>query len=146
MRLVGLSDAMELRLVSYESPAAVDEWDADWLVVEIRAEYRGRQWRAQDAALLTGDVVELATWLERIAVGYEVPPELEFMEPCLWFSLAREPAEVRALCVNVAHELSPPWLTEGERLGEGVRLRFSPDAVALRAASASLRAQLASLR
>ena len=142
MRLEGSGDAIELRLLGYQFPETEEGWDANWLVVEILAQHQGRGWRAQDAALLTGDVAALARWLERIALGKDVPEELGFIEPCLTFYIRESSVAVRALHIDVAHELSPPWLTEDERIGEGVRLRFSAEPAALRAASASLRSQL----
>jgi hypothetical protein len=142
MRLEGPSDTFELRLGGYEFPESSDWWDANWLVIAINATCEGRHWSAADAALLTIDVAELANWFERVATGRDVPEEIGFMEPCLTFTVERRGGEAQELCVNVSHELSPPWLEEDDRFGWGVRLRLSADPVALLDASASLRRQL----
>ena len=144
MRLEGPSDTIQLELLGYQFPDLDDWWDANWLIVAVDAQCQGRHWRAENAALLTIDVAELADWLERAASGKDVPEELGFMEPCLTFTLDRSAAEAQALYLDVAHELSPPWLEEDDRFGSGVRLQLSVDPVMLLDAAASLRRQLKS--
>jgi hypothetical protein len=142
MRLAGPADAFELRLVRYQFPAADGWWDANWLVIEISAQSEGRSWQAEDAALLTVDVAELADWLSRVATGRDVPQEIGFMEPCLAFILDGPVGQARDLFIDVAHELSPPWFEGEDRFGAVARLRFAIDPIALLDASASLRQQL----
>ena len=142
MRLEGPEDVFELRLLGYESPMEREWWAANWLVVEVRARLGTRAWEARSSALLTVDVAALAAWLAGIAAADEVPSEIDFMEPCLVFSLGADPAGARELRIDVSHELSPPWLDEWDRLGDGVRLRVPLDAAMLLKASESLTAAL----
>ena len=81
----------ELRVVGYQFPDIVgDEWDANWLVVEIRvAPVDERPWRSIDPSLLTWEVERLSNWLEALASGRAVEEGEDFVEPNLRFEVVQ---------------------------------------------------------
>jgi hypothetical protein len=79
-------DLFDLRLIGYKLPRGSDNLhDSNWLRVHTRCSVGGRAWQAIDACLLTWEVAALADWADSLAAGTPSEPELNFVEPNLWF-------------------------------------------------------------
>jgi hypothetical protein len=75
-----------LRVKGYEFPSARDELDANWLVVSIDVEHKGREaWRACGPYLRTNELLRLLEWLRNLEAGV-LPSRIAFTEGELAFS------------------------------------------------------------
>lgn len=82
-------DEFGLRIAGYQFPHIQDEeYDANWLVMEIVATARRRSWQARDPCLLTWELAGPLDWLEAIAAGRSSRRALHFIEPNLRSGLA----------------------------------------------------------
>lgn len=119
MRLQGpQGDSLELRIVNYQfqklkneilNRTVSDDYDANWLDIEINACARGRSWKTIEPCLLTWEVSSLAKWLEACAEGKADPLETHFIEPVLKFVVVDQSSTSRKLRVYFELESRPSW-------------------------------------
>ena len=134
----GENTELELRAVGYQFPELATGMDSNWLMIELLARHPRGSWRRTDPALLTWELVDLATWLEQVALN-RGDHEVWFIEPCLSLSATRnEEAGSTHVRIHVSHEFAPPWA----EADEGADLNFELTEAELGAAAASLREQV----
>ena len=128
--------SFSLKIISYEFPHIEDdEYDANWLDIEIAVTHPRGDWTVRDPSLLTFEVKELADWLGSLARGEQVEPILFFIEPNLGFEIDAG----TSLRVNFNAEARPPWAYDSQ---EDVWVRFPLAEIDLNAASQALTEQL----
>ena len=130
--------ALSLSILRYEYPEIESEnYQANWLVVQIQVQHPGGSWSGSHPSLLTYEVAELADWFDAIASGKDDPENQRFIEPNLHFQYDRIRGMLR---VRLDHEYRPPWAPDIN--DEEVWMHFPVGSVDLRAAAKSLRGQL----
>jgi hypothetical protein len=82
-------ESFELEIKGYEYPnlSPRDDYDSNWLLINIKVQMLARSWTRTNPALLTWEVENLLKWLRDISTNKEVDPELEFIEPNVSFTL-----------------------------------------------------------
>jgi len=144
MQLVGPNgDQFRLRIVGYQFPSKVDdEYDSNWLRVEIQATVRGRSWQSIDACLLTWELTSLIDWIEHIAAGKNADREVRFLEPNLSFTLNQKQGD--RVCFSVFFELEsrPSWASAKGAPESDLWAELECSSRELQAWSAELREQL----
>ena len=135
----------ELRVVGYQFPDIVgDEWDANWLVVEVRvAPVDERPWRSIDPSLLTWEVERLSNWLEALASGRAVEEGEDFVEPNLGFEVVQRDEDIITIRVYFELESRPPWFFADAAVMDDLWIDLRVDNEDLRAAAEDLRRDLA---
>ena len=104
MQLVGRNDnALTLSVNGYQFPNAVDDWDANWLVIRVDVRNDEGSWSATHPCLTTRELAELADWLER------PNGELRFTEPNLELEVVGREGDDVELKVWFELELRPDW-------------------------------------
>jgi hypothetical protein len=102
--------AVALKLVSYSLPLNVvdNDWDANWLVIQVGVIDGERRWTAWHASLLTQDVWNLIDWCRALADGTpSVRPKWSGLQPDL--QMEAEPRDgMIAVQVLVWRGLAPP--------------------------------------
>ena len=78
MRLVGNDGSyFELKILGYQYTGAIksayDEYDANWLSIQINVKTPKGSWNATDPCLLTDEVKALAEWLMKIYINHSWP-------------------------------------------------------------------------
>ena len=133
-RLTGPEDRfLELKIPKYVFPGdgsrtSDNDWDANWLVVDLKARDGERQWSTTDSAFLTWELRELSEWLRALADGASGVPQVFLgIEPNLNFE-AEGKGESTLLRVFFEQGFRPPGVEIG---GQGV-IEFTPGAEALR--------------
>ena len=114
-----------LEPVGYQFPDAAPSSgdptdDANWLLIRvIIARADGRTHEFTEPCLLVVEARRLATWLEAVAAGDEVPSEDwteeslgGFVEPVLAFSLASWSPLLSTVRLHLSLEGRPPWLPD----------------------------------
>jgi hypothetical protein len=141
-RLTGpIEHQLELEPIGYQSGNATNEWDANWLLVRIRAKDARREWSATDPAFLTWELRSLVSWLHGLADG-ERDRARAFggIEPCLKFE-ADGSGDATRLRVRFQLEFLPPtrewWNAEAKAW-----IDFQPGAEGLRRFADELEAEL----
>ena len=84
---------IKLSVLGYEFAHSEDEYDANWLLVEVQAKYRNRDWTLRDPCLLADELVELINWLEHLSEKTNGVTSIEFMENELSFEFNPESME-----------------------------------------------------
>ncbi len=103
-------DRLSLRVLGYEYPGDTsDEFDSNWLFVELSACIGGRTWRVRSACLLTWELEWIARWMESTAAGEPFDRSLDFVEPCLLFEWIGRSGARTEFRVYVELECRPPW-------------------------------------
>jgi hypothetical protein len=141
MRLTSPSgETFTLQIVGYQfQDPRPDEYDANWLRIQIAAANARGRWTAVDPSLLTWEVIALADWLECLAAGITCSDDQEFIEPNLCFRVV---GADRILRVYFELESRPPWAPSNAAPEDDLWLSFPIDAEMLLAAAGSLRDQL----
>jgi hypothetical protein len=130
-------DSFEIQILGYQFPnMPEDEWDSNWLQIQLTVVLGQRAWTVTDPLLTTFEVERLADWLEEAKAG----TMLEFAEPYLTFAFM-EGAGGTSLRVVLNAWLVDSWKAE-HGVGEVVRLDFPLNELDLRQARQSLREQL----
>ena len=79
----------ELQIAGYQFPEIQDEeWDSNWLLIRVLIHTETHTWEAIDPCMDTYEANNLCKWLNSLAEGQTVQPELEFLEPELRFKAA----------------------------------------------------------
>lgn len=115
-------NAIDLRVVGYEFPDAkpdgVQDWDANWLLVEGDVRAHGTAWTFRDPCITTWEARALLDWLRR-APGSE--DSIDFLEPALAFRLL--PGRDDGITLEVAlGDGACPVVEHGRSRGKPVRL------------------------
>lgn len=88
MLLSAATTRVELTVLGYQYPAITDdEWDSNWLNIQIHAQDERGSWTATDPCLLTTDLTYLAEWFEATA-SRQSQQRINFLEPNLAFEIA----------------------------------------------------------
>jgi hypothetical protein len=100
---------LSLTIAGYQYPSEhADEYDANWLQVNIEANDGRRGWTSTDPCLLTREVIDLADWFEALAAGQAMEP-IRFIEPNLRFELAAFDGAYAKVRVTFELGSTPPW-------------------------------------
>ena len=131
----------ELKVIGYQFPhLEKEEYDSDWLSIQLRVVHPRGIWTSIDPSLLTWEVSSLAEWLESISRGESVDEEESFLEPNLSFQLTGN--GTKKLRVYFELESRPKWASYDGSSMEDLWLEFELDPVQLNDAAASLREAL----
>ncbi|MDT4965996.1 MAG: hypothetical protein QOJ64_733 [Acidobacteriota bacterium] len=131
----------ELKVIGYQFPdLEKEEYDSDWLSIQLRVVHPRGSWSSIDPPLLTWEVSSLAEWLESISRGERVDEEESFLEPNFSFQLTGN--GTKKLRVYFELESRPEWAPYDGSSMEDLWLEFELDPVQLRDAAASLREAL----
>lgn len=92
-----------LKIVDYQFPNSVDDWDANWLSILIKLEDHTNDihFEFTDPCLLTMEIVDLKNWFLALKDNRE-KVKIRFMEPELSFSFLDN-----FLRINLRHRLNP---------------------------------------
>ena len=117
---------MALEPVSYQFPARVGGFDANWVVVAGTVSIQEGSWSFRESSLTTFEARGISTWLRSVAQGRVeatapddegvLVPSLSFTEPDLAFSVAEQSNASVDLRVHLCHGYAPPWLDIDDRL------------------------------
>jgi hypothetical protein len=83
----GINDQkIELNIINYQFPDHIDElydqYDSNWLIVNVKVQSNFGNWEATDPALLTFDFEEMIEWFDNLSNNIEPKDdELIFTEP-----------------------------------------------------------------
>jgi hypothetical protein len=128
----------ELKVRGYQFPQLTsEEYDSDWLVINIWVKHPLGSWASTDPCLLTWEAANLADWFEAIADGKVVDEEQSFLEPNLRFELIENAA--KKLRVYFELECRPAWAPYDGAGMDDLWLEFGIGVEELRTAAASLR-------
>ena len=98
----------ELRLLGYQFlDTEHDEYDSNWLMVQVNARTPAGSWSSIDPCMLTWEAHWLLNWLADLASDSESDPEMSFLEPNLFFRLSGRCDRILDVQVCVSGELRP---------------------------------------
>lgn len=141
MRLSSDGTTFEMEVVGYQFPNSKEQYDADWLNSRIAVRVPQGSWTSTDPSLLTWELASLIEWLESVAKGEPVDPEVSFTEPNLRFELhGTEPLLLR---IYFELESRPGWAPADGAGMDDLWAEFPIDESELMAGAASLRKYLA---
>lgn len=114
MLLKNENSRFEMTVIGYQFPEILDEeYDSNWLIIEIRASSLEGSWSISNPCMLTIELVDLADWLDDVANGKgTINTRLDFFEPCLCFEVTG--LEPKKLCVHLNEELKPVSLRDND--------------------------------
>ena len=135
----------ELKAAGYQFPSlSGDEFDDNWLMVEIRAAPADeRPWRSTDPSLLTWEVKRLSNWLVALASGQAVEEGEDFIEPNVRFEVVERAEDTITIRVYFELESRPPWFFADAAGMDDLWIDLRVDADDLRTAAEDLRRDLA---
>lgn len=136
-------DRLALRVYGYQYHGERDEYDANWLLVDLTASQSGRAWRSLGAILLTWEVAVLADWFDALAVEGSSEPECSFLEPNLRFVSLGVGSIDTSLRIFLELESRPNWARSNEAPAEEefwIDVTVSPEN--LKTAASNLREEL----
>lgn len=110
MEILDIDGEQYLRLtpIAYQFGTATDPYDRNWLMIRGSARSSTEKWSFIDASLLTGEALNLTSWLR---------------------AMARREAKVMAL--GASGELEPSWINVEPNLGMGA-VRYDDDHTVVR--------------
>jgi len=116
MRVSGpTGDDLSLGIGGWRFPSIeYDQYDSNWLLIDVSATVRGRSWTTRDPCLLTWEVADLIAWLDSLATGGQVEQELDFMEPNL--SDTPDHSNQDRIFPPEYHLAGHNWLTASQRI------------------------------
>lgn len=86
-----------------------DEYDANWLTIQIDYSFGNHSQKYQDSCILTWELKEFSDAIDSIARGEETGYISEFMEPYLKIAVTRVD-EIYAVQIRFVYDaLSDPW-------------------------------------
>jgi hypothetical protein len=134
--------SLELKILGYEFPdIATEDYDSNWLIIEINVTHPKEQWSSRAPCLLTYEVARLADWLENIAHGEETSSTQSFVEPHLKFQLV-DPESSKSLLIFFDMEAKSDLMPSNQEPVEDLWIKFQILDLNLEAAAKSLRQQL----
>ena len=132
---------LELRVLGYQFPEiAHDEYDSNWLLVEIKARTPAGSWSSTDPCMLTWEAHWLLNWLADLVSEGQNDHEMSFLESNLLFSLAGKHDHTFDLRICVSGELRPP--SDISAGGDEVEIRLQTSVSDLRECVSSLSKEL----
>lgn len=142
MLLKNRNSHFEMTVIDYEFPEVRDDrYDSNWLIIEIRATHAKNSWSASYPCMLTGELAELADWLDAVADGKNTTLQLGFFEPNLHFEVTE--SAPKKLCVYIDAELKPAGvLGDDSGIDDPIRIEFELIPAELKDAVVSLRTYL----
>lgn len=143
MLLKNENSRFEMTVIGYQFPEILDEeYDSNWLIIEIRASSLEGSWSISNPCMLTIELADLADWLDDVANGNgTINTRLDFFEPCLCFEVTG--LEPKKLCVHLNEELKPVSLRDNDsKRDTAICIEFKVTPQALKDAAASLRSYL----
>ena len=131
-----------MTVIDYEFPEVHDDrYDSNWLIIEIRATRAKDSCSAAYPCMLTGELAELADWLDAVADGKNATLQLGFFEPNLHFEVTE--SAPKKLCVYIDAELKPAGvLGDDSGIDDPIRIEFELIPAELKDAVVSLRTYL----
>jgi len=136
-------NAFRFSILGYQYPEKkFEDYDSNWLIIEVDVTYSQKRWNARDACLLTYEVARLAQWFESIAGGISVESIQKFIEPNLEFHLVDISSE-QYLRIFFEFELRPEWAKWDQKIMKDFWIDFSLSKLDLYQTASSLRRQLA---
>jgi hypothetical protein len=161
MKLAGTNGVRaEYRIVGYQFIEAVPgSDDANWLTVETDVDTPEGRWTFTHADLTAHEAADLAEWLDHAAAGrlrtapdpvedfkdqvFDLRSVIDFIEPCISFSLRQWSPNALELRLHFGHEGLPPWAdgSEYRRYDFYCVLSTTPDELAQAAAAFALEAR-----
>lgn len=130
---------LEMRIAGYKHAAgATNDFDANWVVVEVAARDGETEWTASGPAFLTWEVLELIGWLRDVSGGVDDGRGFSGMEGALQFEAADLDGKP-ALTAIFTERLAPDVHSSADEYAVG----FRPTAEDIRAFADSLAAQMA---
>lgn len=143
MLLSSATTRVELAILGYQFPAITDDdWDSNWLNIQIHAQDERGSWTATDPCLLTTDLTHLAEWFEATA-GRQPRQRIDFIEPNLAFEVAAIGDDDVTVRVWFELECRPPWAPSNIVDEDGYWIDITTPNQVLANAASSLREQLA---
>ncbi|OAI41567.1 hypothetical protein AYO38_00610 [bacterium SCGC AG-212-C10] len=125
------------------------DYDANWLNIELQANFGRMKWSADAPCLLTWEVSGMVTWIEALAEGsLSTADQWLAIEPCLSMEVGSVDSHPRELVVAFEQEYSPMWqgryedLKREETWWSPFRIRLFVTPGALTAFAAGLREDL----
>jgi hypothetical protein len=100
----------ELNILRYESPVSPNEYDSNWLVIEVDVKNSEGSWKVVNPSLLTWEAEELYNWILAISKKESVEPVRDFYEPNLTFRLIESDDNTNIIRINFGAESRPPWV------------------------------------
>lgn len=142
MLLKNQNSHFEIIVIDYEFPQVHDDrYDSNWLIIEIRATRAKDSWSASYPCMLTGEVADLADWLDAVANGKNTTARLDFFEPNLHFEVTE--SEPKKLYVYIDAELKPAGvLGDDSGIDDPIRIEFEHIPAELKDTAVSLRTYL----
>lgn len=127
IRLNNNNGQVWIKILGYEFPNGKDDWDANWLNIEISIlNYsEGIDYKSQDPCILTFELVELREWINSLILNTQNKSELRFMEPNMSFSFINDYLEV-----SFRYNFNPLihyGLTSKEELDQTYLINFSKE-------------------
>lgn len=77
------NNLFELNILNYQFPYEKEDYDANWLTLDIKAENELGKWHKQYSCILSWEIKWFAKWLEKIAQGLTDENEMSGYEPDL---------------------------------------------------------------
>lgn len=97
-------DEFRLEIIGYQFPSILDSyWDSNWLNVEISVSNSMNSWSCVNPCLLTFEVNQLATWLDKLVVDKISTSDIGFVEPSPQFRFIKHASSNYFLRVDLGH-------------------------------------------
>ena len=135
------SDSFQVRVIGYHSAPSGDDRESNLLRVYSRASFDGHAWTVIHPSLHTWEILELADWLETLAVSVPPRPEIKFLVPNISLEAQLWSEESVRLRVYFEREHRPIWL-ESSGAGSEVFIELECTPEELKEWAGDLRQQL----
>jgi hypothetical protein len=111
IKLTGQENSQFAFFVSgYQFPEIAEDYDANWLNVEINVSKHQAKWQEQSACFLTWDVIRLIQWLNKINLREELPyKEFVTLDFDIEFDYHGIKEKAHHFRVWFEHGLRPDW-------------------------------------
>ncbi|GAA4447870.1 hypothetical protein GCM10023189_04880 [Nibrella saemangeumensis] len=139
MKLTGPEGEFELQILDYEYTDAPSFLDRNWLLVNLRTHYQGREHTCTASLLSTWEIEMLLGWMQSVVSNRELAPKVTFVEPSLSISNESARKDKYEFCIKLAGEATPAWYEDHKR---PFWLKVSPDPQELKGAIQDLKGQL----
>ena len=111
MKLTGQDNSQfAFSVAGYQFPEIAEDYDANWLNVDISVSKSQVKWQEQSACFLTWDVIRFIQWLNKINVGEELPyKEFVTLDFDIEFDYRGESRNTHQFRILFEHGLRPDW-------------------------------------
>lgn len=116
MKLIGQENkSFELWVADYQyRDNKNDEYDSNWLRIQIKLKGFKKEWITIDPSLLTWELHALADWFQKMLTGDKNEKEIEFIEPNLKFELVDNVGDKFQVRTHLTLESKPSWHHDDE--------------------------------